>query len=69
MPGQDGAGERVEPLGELRFLVQVAQALALPANVEDALETPTEASGRDASSRMADDTSSVWQRLRRRLGG
>jgi len=60
-----------EAARELRILVQGAQALAraLPANVEDASETHTEAAGRDEASRMADGTSSVWQRLRRRLGG
>ncbi len=60
-----------EAARELRILVQGAQALAraLPANVEDVPETHVEALGRDEASRMADDTSSVWQRLRRRLGG
>lgn len=59
-----------EAARELRILVQGAQALAraLPANVEDVPETHAEALERDESSRMADDTSSVWQRLRRRLG-
>jgi len=60
-----------EAARELRILVQGAQALAraLPANVEDASETHTEARRGDEASRMADGTSSVWQRLRRRLSG
>lgn len=60
-----------EAARELRILVQGAQALAraLPANVEDAPETHAEPSRGDEASRMADGASSVWQRLRRRLGG